>query len=125
MVCHCGDCQKLTASAFSLTAMFTADSVSFTGAMVRGGLRSAQRAHFYCASCLGFVYSQIAAAPERVNIRTSLLAQPERFEPFLEVMDIDKLPWAHLSGHRSYETRPESLEELTSLFEEYAQLLDQ
>ncbi len=81
LACHCRDCQKLCASAYSLTAMFPADSFSVTGDLMRGGLRSKGREHHYCRSCLTFVYSRIAGADERVNLRISVRDDPAALPP--------------------------------------------
>ena len=69
LACHCRDCQKLFASAYSLTGMFPADSFSCSGAVATGGRRSAERAHYFCTSCMNFIYSRIRGAPNRVNLR--------------------------------------------------------
>ncbi len=121
VACHCRDCQKLSASAFTLTAMFPRDAVSCTGALVRGGLRSDGRAHYYCKSCLNIVYSRLDRAPDRVNLRTSILNQAASFDPFVEVMTDEKMPWAQVPAIYSYARAPASLDELQSLMDAYSQ----
>ncbi|MEO0487239.1 MAG: GFA family protein [Pseudomonadota bacterium] len=118
--CHCLDCQKLTASAFSMTTMFPAEGVEITGPLTLGALKTPGRAHYYCASCLGFVYSQLDAAAWRVNVRTMALDQAERFPPFLEVMTVDSLAWVKLPVRHSFETVPGSAEELRGIMQEFA-----
>ncbi|MEP4036620.1 GFA family protein [Pseudophaeobacter sp.] len=120
LACHCRGCQKLCASAYSLTAMFPADSFSITGDLVRGGLRSEGREHYYCRSCLGFVYSRIAGADERVNLRVSVLDDAGALPPYVEVMTDEKQDWAKVSAAYSYSRFPESAEELKGLMESYS-----
>ncbi|SDW64012.1 Uncharacterized conserved protein [Ruegeria halocynthiae] len=120
MACHCRDCQKLSASAYTLTTMFPRGGFSCTGDLVRGGLGSGGRVHFFCKSCLNFVYSQIGGTSERINLRTSMLEQAASFEPFVEVMTDEKMPWAHVPTIHSYPRFPESQEELQSLMDSYS-----
>ncbi|WP_319546723.1 GFA family protein [Ruegeria conchae] len=120
VACHCRDCQKFSASAFSLTTMFPSDSFSYDGELVLGGLGSVERAHYFCKSCLNFIYSQLKGAPERVNLRTSILDQAASFEPFLEVMTEAKMPWVDVPAVHSYSRFPETPEELQSLMRDYS-----
>lgn len=121
VACHCRDCQKLSASAYTLTTMFPVDAVSCTGALVRGGLRSDGRAHYFCKSCLNIVYSQLGHAPERINLRTSILKQAALFEPFVEVMTDEKMPWAQVPAVHSYAQVPASRDEVQSLMDAYSE----
>jgi hypothetical protein len=83
LVCHCDGCQKLTASAFSLTTMVPSAGFACTGDLITGGLGTRGRQHFYCKSCLNFVFSKIEGAEHRVNLRTSVLDQAAAFPPFV------------------------------------------
>lgn len=121
VVCHCRDCQKLTASAFSLTTMVPSDGFSCSGDLITGGLGSSGRMHYFCRSCLNFISSQIAGADHRVNVRTAVLDDAALFEPFVEVMTDEKLPWATVQAPHSYAQIPTSLEELQALMDAYAE----
>lgn len=118
--CHCNDCKKLTASAFSLTAMFPTDSVSVTGELVIGGLRAEQREHNFCAKCLSFIFTRIKGADTRVNLRVSLLDDQTWFEPFVELMTDEKLSWASVPAMHSFSQKPKTIEELEALMLEYS-----
>lgn len=120
MACHCRDCQKLSASAFSLTAMFPIDGFSYTGELITGGLASSGRTHYFCKSCLNFVFTKIAGADQRINLRTSVLSEAALFEPFVELMTDEKIPWASIPAVHSFARYPESLEELQALMDEYS-----
>ncbi|KIC37028.1 aldehyde-activating protein [Leisingera sp. ANG-M7] len=119
LACHCRDCQKLCASAFSLTAMFAAESFSVTGRLLAGGLRSGRREHNFCRDCLNFVFTRIQGAESRVNLRTALFADLARFEPFVELMTEEKLPWSSVPATHSYARFPETAVELETLMAEY------
>lgn len=123
MMCHCRDCQKLTASAYSLTTMFARDDITITGPLRIGGRGTAERRHHFCKSCLGFIYSEIGAAGERINLRSSILDDAAQFAPFLEVMTSEKLPWVHGTVQRSYSRYPADPEGLKTLMTEYSDWL--
>lgn len=118
--CHCADCQKLTASAYSLSAMFAKDAFSCTGALAIGGLKSEDRTHYFCKSCLNFVYSQVGGPNARINLRLSMLDNADLFPPFLEMMTDEKLPWAHVPALHSYPQFPSKTEEFQDLVAAYA-----
>ena len=120
LACHCRDCQKLCASAYSLTTMFPSDSFSFTGELIHGGLGSNGRSHYFCKSCLSFVYSQIQGAEQRINLRTSMLNDAASFEPFVELMTNEKIAWADVPAAHSFSQYPKSLDELQALMDDYS-----
>lgn len=120
LACHCRGCQKFSASAYSLTTMFPHDSFSYTGELIKGGLGSDGRTHFFCKSCLNFIYSQIGGAEQRINLRTSVLDNAAAFEPYVEVMTDEKMPWATVPAVHSLARYPESLEHLQDLMDAYA-----
>lgn len=118
--CHCRDCQKLSASAYTLTTMFPSNSFSCTGKLITGGLKSGERTHYFCKSCLNIVYSQVGAPGERINLRTSILHQAALFQPFVELMTDEKLPWATVPVAHSFPRFPETPDEVQALFKGYA-----
>lgn len=120
LACHCRDCQKLSAGAFSLTTMFPRDAFSCAGDLVEGGRGTAGRAYYLCRSCLNFVFTRIDAAGSRVNLRTSVLDDAADFAPFVEVMAGEKLPWVHVPAVHSYTRYPETPEELQALMADYS-----
>ena len=119
LACHCHDCQKFSASAYSLTAMFPNEHVTYTGDLDIGGLHSEQRTHYFCSSCKNFVFSRMKAAPERINLRTSLLDDAEMFPPFVELMCDNKQAWANFAVPHSYAQFPKTLVELEGLMKDY------
>ena len=120
LACHCRDCQKLCASAYSLTTMVPLDGFACTGEVIRGGLGSDTRRHYFCKSCLNFVYSRIGADSPRINLRTSVLDDAAAFAPFVELMTEDKLPWVEVPAEHSFARFPDTVETLHGLIEAYA-----
>ncbi|MEL6520194.1 MAG: GFA family protein [Pseudomonadota bacterium] len=118
--CHCRDCQKLTASAYSLTVMFPSEGFEVSGSLTRGGLKTETRQHYFCSHCLNFIYSQIKGAEYRVNVRASLLDDLTWFEPFVELMTDEKLPWAQVPAPHGYGQFPATMDEFKALLADYA-----
>lgn len=102
--------------------MFPFESFSCTGDLIEGGLRSHGRTHYFCKSCLNFIYSQIGGADQRINLRTSVLSDAASFEPFAELMTDEKMPWVRVPAVHSFAQYPQTLEELQALMDQYSVL---
>ena len=100
--------------------MFSFDSFSYEGELTKGSLGSSERTHYFCKSCLNFIFSQIGGADQRINLRTPILDDAALFEPFVEVMTEEKMPWASVPAIHSFARFPETLEELQALMDDYA-----
>lgn len=110
LVCHCRDCQKLCASAYSLTVMIPARGFAVSGAEPTiGGLRSEERHHHYCPNCLTFMFTRIEGVEDRVNVRATLLDDLSWFSPFVEVMVEEKLPWVSVPAVHSFARLPDAI----------------
>lgn len=119
MACHCTGCQKMTASAFSLSAAIPADGFSITrGEPVIGGLHGATR-HFFCPHCMSWMFTRPEGFDSFVNVRATLLDDPRGFVPFVETMTSEKLPWATTAAVHSFPKFP-SPDEYPRLAEAYA-----
>lgn len=70
VACHCRECQKLSTSAFSITAMVDADSIRFSGEM-REWSRPAESGNIsaakFCPCCGNRLYHFNPDEPERSN----------------------------------------------------------
>ena len=106
MACHCTGCQKLSASAFSLTAMIPAPAFEVTkGEPQIGALHDASQ-YFYCPNCLNWLYTKPAGLDAFVNVRPTMFAAPEWSKPFIETCVSEKLSWASTSAKHSYDQYP-------------------
>ncbi|QIG81279.1 GFA family protein [Stakelama tenebrarum] len=102
MACHCSNCQKMSASAFSLSVAVPVDSFEVTtGEPVTGGMHGDQVQHRHCDWCKSWVFTQIPGAPF-VNIRATMLDDPAPWEPYLEMQTAEKLPWASTPAKHSF-----------------------
>jgi hypothetical protein len=115
MACHCTGCQRMSASAFSLSAAIPSDGFAVTkGEPVIGGLRGSPRHHF-CPHCMSWMFTRVDGLGGFVNLRPTMLDDVSWFSPFIESYTSEKLPWATTPAVHSFEKFPpfEAYEELT------------
>ena len=119
--CHCRGCQKMSASAFSLTAMVPAAGFSVTkGNTRRGGLGEGQLDHEFCPDCMTWMFTRIEGVDDFLNVRAALFDDTAWFTPFIETMTQEKLAWVSLPARHSFEGFP-PVEEYQALMAEYGQ----
>lgn len=119
MVCHCRGCQRMSASAFSLSAAIPSGGFSVTvGETVIGGLHGDQIHHHHCEWCKSWMFTRIE--PERgfVNVRATMFDDASWFVPFVETYASAALPWAKTPAKHSFSEFP-SMERYQQLVAEY------
>jgi len=118
--CHCTGCQRMTASAFSLSAAIPSDGFSVTaGEPVIGGLHGATH-HYFCPHCMSWMFTRPEDLDWFVNVRVTMLDDPSWFEPFVETWTSEKLPWVTTPAVHSFETLP-PIEAWEGLVKDYAE----
>lgn len=106
MACHCTGCQKMTASAFSLSTLYWAKDFSVNaGEPVIGGLHGGTQ-HFFCPHCKSWLFTRPEGMEDFVNVRASLLENFANYQPFIETYTDEKLPWAQTQAMHSYSKFP-------------------
>lgn len=119
MACHCTGCQRMSASAFSLSAAIpSAGFAVVAGEPVVGGLHGAAR-HQFCPHCLSWMFTQPAGMDAFVNLRPTMLDDSAWFSPFIETYTCERLPWAKTPAVRSFEKFP-APEDFEGLIKAYA-----
>jgi hypothetical protein len=118
--CHCTGCQRMSASAFSLSLAVPAEGFAVTsGEPVIGGLHGPTR-HFFCPWCMSWMFTRPEGLDEIVNLRAVLLDDHGWFVPFVEFWTQEKLPWAGTPSTHSFATQP-AFADFAGLIEAYAQ----
>lgn len=118
--CHCHGCQKMAASAYSLTAMIpTGGFEVIAGDPVRGGAPGDQLSHMCCPDCMTWMFTRIAGMDMFLNVRPTMLDDPSWFVPFIETMTAEKLAWAETPARHSFEGFP-PMEAYEALMAEFA-----
>jgi hypothetical protein len=105
MACHCKGCQKMSASAFSLTAMVPAQGFEVIKGKPQVGALHGESGYYFCPKCLNWLYTTPTGVPF-VNIRPSLFDVPLWSTPFIESYVSEKLPWARTGARHSFEKYP-------------------
>ena len=118
LACHCKGCQRMTASAYSLSAAIPSPGFAVTqGEPVIGGLHGEIR-HFCCPHCMSWMFTKMPGLDMFVNVRATLLDDAGWFTPFVETCTEEMLPWAMTPAKHSYSGFPpfEDFEMLTAEF---------
>ena len=118
--CHCFECQRMSASAYSLTLSVPADGLEVTqGDPVEGGGHRGDVHHMHCPECHSWMFTRIDALGWLVNLRPSMLDDHSWYAPYIEFFAREKLPWSETVAKHSFETAPEP-HEFQPLMEAYA-----
>lgn len=119
MACHCTGCQRMTASAFSLSVAIPASGFTVTqGEPVIGGLRGPTR-HYFCEYCMSWLFTRPEGMEDAfVNVRATMLDDASWFAPFIETYTAEKLPWAAIPAVHSFEKFP-PMQDFESLIEDF------
>ncbi|MFT2110821.1 GFA family protein [Marinomonas sp. 2405UD68-3] len=96
VACHCKECQKLSTSAFSLTAMVDADAVVFEGEMKEwsrvadsGNISAAT----FCPTCGNRIYHFNPTEPENIKLKPSNLSDTSLIQPSVHIWVSEKQDW--------------------------------
>jgi hypothetical protein len=120
MACHCRGCQRMSASAYSLSVAIPTEGFAVTqGEPVIGGLHGATR-HFFCPHCMSWMFTRPEGADQFINVRATLLDDASWVAPFIETWTQTRLPGALTDAKYSYDGFP-PIEDYMMLMEEYAE----
>ncbi len=118
--CHCGGCQRMSSSAFSLTLTIPSEGFAVTeGEPVIGGLHGGTR-HYFCWYCKTWMFTRPEGFDAFVNLRATMLDEHAWFRPFLEVWSDNKLPGIETGALVSYAQEP-AFNEYEALMADYQQ----
>ena len=97
-ICHCTDCQALSASAFRTIAMVSGDTFRLTKGepkkYVKVGDSGNRRVQAFCAECGSGLYaSDDSEAPKVFNLRVGTVRQRAQIEPKFECWHESAVPW--------------------------------
>lgn len=110
IACHCKECQKLSTSAFSITALVDADAVKFQGEMVEwsrtadsGNINGAK----FCPVCGNRIYHFNPKEPGKIKLKPSNLSDTSIIKPTTHVWVSEKQDWYVIpQGVTVYERQP-------------------
>jgi hypothetical protein len=110
MACHCKECQKLSTSAFSITATINESSIKFSGTMSdwsrssdSGNISAAK----FCPSCGNRIYHFNPDEPEKLKLKPSNLEDTRLINPSMHVWVSEKQDWFHIpEGVEVFDKQP-------------------
>lgn len=106
MACHCTGCQKMSSSAFSLSAAIPTEAFEVTrGEPAIGGLHGASK-HYFCPRCMSWMFTRPEDLDWFVNVRSTMLDDTNGIAPFVETYAGEGFAWAKTGAPHSYETLP-------------------
>lgn len=106
MACHCRGCQRMTASAFSLSILVPSTGFTVTrGEPVIGGIHGPDR-HFHCEYCKSWLFTRPSGMDAFVNVRATMFDDIGWYVPFVETSTAEKLPWAVTGATHSFPNIP-------------------
>ncbi len=110
IACHCRECQKLSTSAFSITAVVKSNSVEFEGEMAEwsriadsGNINGAK----FCPRCGNRIYHFNPAEPDKIKLKPSTLSDTSILNPTAHVWVSQKQAWYEIpEGVQVFEKQP-------------------
>jgi len=108
--CHCKECQKLSTSAFSITAMVNAKDIVFHGEMSEWS-RIAESGRVslaaFCGSCGNRIYHCDPENPDKIKLKPSNLSDTRIIQPSIHAWVSEKQDWFELpAGIKTFEKGP-------------------
>ncbi|MFT4531682.1 MAG: hypothetical protein ACI81F_002503 [Thalassolituus oleivorans] len=110
VACHCKECQKLSTSAFSITALVNADTVEFNGE-IQDWIRVAESGNLngakFCPTCGNRIYHFNPAEPDKIKLKPSNLSDTGIIHPVAHVWVSEKQDWYVIpEGVAVYDKQP-------------------
>jgi hypothetical protein len=120
MACHCAGCQRMSSSAYSLSAAIPSDGFEIlSGEPVIGGLHG-QAHHHFCGYCMSWMFTRAEGMDWFVNVRPTMLDDARWFVPYIETYTSEALPWAKTPAVESFPVFP-AIDDYAGLTERYAE----
>lgn len=110
IACHCKECQKLSTSAFSITAIVNAEDVIFEGEMSdwsresdSGNISAAK----FCPKCGNRMYHYNPEHPEILKLKPSNLEDTSIIKPTVHSWVSEKQDWYEIpAGVKVFDKQP-------------------
>jgi hypothetical protein len=99
VACHCKECQKLSTSAFSITALVRTDAIEFKGRMSdwsrvaeSGNINAAK----FCPTCGNRIYHYNPKEPDKIKLKPANLSDTSIIKPTTHLWVSQKQAWYEL-----------------------------
>jgi hypothetical protein len=110
IACHCKQCQKLSTSAFSITALVNSNTVTFKGNL-KEWRRMAESGNvngaMFCDTCGNRIYHFNPDEPDKFKLKPSNLSDTRMINPTVHFWVSEKQDWYQIpEGVTQYERQP-------------------
>ena len=110
VACHCKQCQKLSTSAFSITAVVESKSIKFSGNLKKwsrvadsGNVNAAK----FCPTCGNRIYHYNPDEPSKIKLKPSNLSDTRMIKPTVHVWVSEKQDWYEIPHDvKTFEMQP-------------------
>ena len=96
-ICHCSDCQTLSASAFRTVAMVPESDLHLTGTpkvYIKTGDSGAKREQAFCGECGSAIYAtSVGDGPKVYNLRVGTIRQRAEIVPKMQYWTRSAVDW--------------------------------
>ena len=122
LACHCTDCQKLSASSFSITMILSREHFE----LLTGELKSWQRPTasggtavcWFCPECGNRIYHEDPDRPQLLKLKPGTLDDTSVLQPMAHVWTCREQPWlTNLNDIPRIETQPDLVKAFKALQE--------
>lgn len=113
LICHCSDCQRLSASAFRTAVMSEPDGLVFTQGQPKEYIKIAEsgnhRAQGFCQNCGSGIYAtSVGDAPKVYGIRVGSVDQAAALVPKFQIFCRSAQSWVNdMEGIKSFADGPQ------------------
>jgi hypothetical protein len=102
-ICHCTDCQHLTATVYRVSVQVEKENITFSGGAPKIYVKTAesgnQRAHGFCPECGTPLYATSVNDRKLFSLRVGTIRQKRELRPVRQQWCRSALPWAQdISG---------------------------
>jgi hypothetical protein len=110
VACHCRECQKLSTSAFSITAIVKAETITFKGTMSDWS-RSADSGNIsaakFCPQCGNRIYHYNPQDKSTLKLKPTNLSDTRIIKPTVHAWISEKQAWFDIpAGVKTFERQP-------------------
>lgn len=99
-LCHCTDCRRNTGAPMVGWAMYNMDALTIEHGEPSTYASSEHARRHFCIQCgTGLFYTNAAAIPDRVDIQSATMDEPDRLPAQMQIQIADRISWmaeAHL-----------------------------
>lgn len=108
--CHCKQCQKLSTSVFSITAVVKTESVKFSGDLKQWErLADSGNKNYakFCPNCGNRIYHFDPDRPETIKLKPSNLSDTTILNPSMHIWVSEKQQWFQIpEGVKQFDKQP-------------------